>query len=290
MKIDTKRRRLSVKRDSPLLQSHDDKITTDKLHRRIANKIRDKRENSPKTFKIGLIAILGFFILLIVGFVGVQSQGSTEANAYKSKINAYLEAVYNASTVNNDNPFEIAKLIESIDAPKLGGVPLGIFSYSYMSAQMIQNNINNQVQSLIDVVNQNGQFYEFYNGYMGALSEISNLSYGRGSDKLQSLTQAKAKYQDLADKVKQAKLPTGLQTSQNNIGADLTSVGEAVTSMADALRSGDNSSYALSSYKYSLASDKLYSDFADMGIYNGEIKERLQLASASFNNFRKTLE
>lgn len=262
------------------------KNPTDRLHKRVIVKIREKREKSPKLFIISLISILVIFGLLIIGFVALQSQGATEANIYRSKTGEYLEAVYNASTIASDNPSEIANKIESIKPPQLGFLPLGIFSYSYVSAQMLQNDIANQVNGLISVVKANGQFYDFYNRYTSTIGEIANLSYGRGSDKLESLLSAKSKYKDLEENVSAAKLPDELQTSQNKLKEDLTAAGEAVDGLATTLKNGDNSGYALSSYRYSLVSDKLLSDFADMRDYNGQIKQRLKLASQHFNDFR----
>lgn len=275
---------------STLHQSNVAKNATDKFHKRIIIKIRDKKDNSPKLFKLGLIAILAIFGFLIIGLVALQNQGATEANVYKSKTKEYLEAVYNASTISSENPYDISKKIDAITAPKLGFMPLGIFSYQYVSAQLLASSIASQVEGLTAVVKTNGEFYDFYNKYIASIDEIASLNYGRGSERLSSLLIAKAKYQDLSDYLAKATLPNQLQTSQNNMKDDLTAVGESIDGLIAALKSGNNSAYALSSYKYSSASDKLSANFATMSEYNGQIKQRLKLASQHFEDFRKSLE
>lgn len=289
MKIGSKRKNLSINDKSSLPHSDVVKKSTVKIHTRIKDKIREKRANSPKMFVVSLVVILTLLIIFIIGFAGLQSQGATEANIYKSKTGAYLESVYNASTIYNEDPKVTAEAIENVEAPKLGNLPLGFLSYSYVGAEFLRQDIENQVKGLAGVVRENGDFLDYCDFYRSTLDEIGALSISP-SDRQSMLTNAKAKYVDLLAKTGQAVMPSQFEDNMTKVKTNLTETIAAVDKLIETLAANDTSGYAQNSYKYNMLNSQLLADVEPMKEYKNQINERLKLASKHFNEFRHSLE
>lgn len=251
-------------------------------------RLKLKKDNSPRLFLFSLIAILAVFVILVVGFLFVQSQGATYGNVYRAKLPEYLEKVYNTSTIDNDNPMKVALSIEAIKAPKLDGFGLGFMSYNYISAKTLRSDVEANAKALMNIAKENGDFYKFYTLYTESMDEIKTLPIG-ASDRISTLENAKAKYQNLLTEIQKINLPTELQASQNNIKSGLEEAVKVIDELIASFSRSDNSAYALASYKYSLNSDTMSNNFETMRSYNEQISARLKVASSAFNEYRKSL-
>lgn len=235
---------------------------------------------------------------LVVSYMTIKSSADTKARLYTTNVKIFLADTYDVAASPATDPAEVSKAVKAKIAPSLQETDFGNVSREYVAAQKLQTEVNAQVNTITNKIDEFANVYDLYKEYGELYTDLNSINSkasvaitsGNRSMVTMYLNEFETGLQAIVDLIDSAEVPDELQSDVDGLEAVYVSMHEDWGDLISAFNDRDVAAYDAAFTAFTRSSNGLAAAQRPIASYYDDLSSKTTDAAKDLQSFTDSIK